>query len=399
MGDVWAPSKRLTDVAPSGIRVIFDRAAALENAGHRVVHFEIGRPDFDTPRHVKDAAADALAAGHVHYSSNWGIPPLREAIAQKLAHDNAVRYSPDDEVIVTVGANEAVLLAILATIDPGEEVVIPTPTWPHYAECVRLAGGHPVFVPLDPTDGYALRAEAVVAALTPRTRMVVVCSPNNPTGAVVAAEDLTTIAKRLSGTRILLLADDIYESLVYDDVRHTCAASIPDLRDRTLVVGGLAKSWAMDGWRLGWLAGPRELVRWALRVRQYTTVCPPTFLQYGAVAALRGDQEPRLAMRREFGQRRAAALRRLAGQDLLRVTRADGAFYLYARYDPHLPPAQQLALDLLERQHVAVVPGPSFGPGQDHAIRIAYSCSLSDVEEGLTRMLNYLSDLAPASAA
>jgi aspartate/methionine/tyrosine aminotransferase len=388
--DLLRPADRLADVEASRIRRIFERAHEIEAGGERVIHFEIGRPDFDTPAHVKAATRAALDAGHVHYSSNWGIPELRRAIADKFVHDGGVNFSPDDEIIVTVGTGEAVFLAMMALLNPGDEVIIPTPAWPHYAETARLAGARPVCLPLDPSDGYRLRPENVRAALTDRSRMLILCSPNNPTGTVTSAETLKDLADVLAGSDVVVLADEIYEYLVYDQALHVCAAGIPTLRDRTVVVGGFAKAYAMDGWRLGWLAGPRELVRWALRVRQYTTVCAPTFLQYGAVAALEGDQRPRDEMRAEFARRRAAALEVLETQDVLRVSGAEGAFYLYVTYDPQLPPATELALELLETCHVAVVPGVAFGPGQDHAFRIAYSCPIDDVVEGIGRIIDHL---------
>jgi aspartate/methionine/tyrosine aminotransferase len=389
-GDLLRPADRLADVEASRIRRIFERAHEIEAAGDPVIHFEIGRPDFDTPAHIKAATHAALDAGHVHYSSNAGIPELRRAIADKFVRDGGANYSPDDEIIVTVGAGEAVSLAMMALLNPGDEVIIPTPAWPHYAETARLAGARPVCLPLDRSTGYRLHPEAVRAALTDRSRMLVVCSPNNPTGTLVSTETLKELADVLAGTDVVVLADEIYEYLVYEEARHVCAAGIPNLRDRTVVVGGLAKAYAMDGWRLGWLAGPRELVRWALRVRQYTTVCAPTFLQYGAVAALAGDQRPREEMRAEFARRRAAALEVLQAQDVLHVSGAEGAFYLYVTYDPQLPPATQLALDLLETCHVALVPGVAFGPGQDHAFRIAYSCPIDDVVEGIGRVVHHL---------
>jgi aminotransferase len=390
LSDLLRPAGRLADIEASRIRRIFERAQEIEAGGERVIHFEIGRPDFDTPAHVKAAAHAALDAGHVHYSSNWGIPELRRAIADKFVRDSGVNYSPDDEIIVTAGTGEAVFLAMMALLNPGDEVIIPTPAWPHYAETARLASARPVCLPLDPSDGYRLRPENVRAAMTDRSRMLIVCSPNNPTGTVASAETLKDLADVLAGSDVVVLADEIYEYLVYDQAHHVCAARIPALRDRTVVVGGFAKAYAMDGWRLGWLAGPRELVRWALRVRQYTTVCAPTFLQYGAVAALAGDQRPRDEMRAEFAARRTAAFEVLKTQDILRVSGAEGAFYLYITYDPPLPPATELALELLETCHVALVPGVAFGPGQDHAFRIAYSCPINDVVEGIGRVIDHL---------
>lgn len=384
------PAARLADVPASKIRVIFDRAHELEDQGVHIYHLEIGRPDFDTPALIKRATVKALDAGAVHYASNWGIPELRNAIAAKLSRDNGLTYSPADEIVVTIGANEAVWIAMMAYLDPGDEVIIPVPAWPHYAQCVRLAGGIPVFLQLQESDGWRIDPEALGRAITPRTRMVILCTPQNPTGAVLDERRLEAIAAKLQGTNAIALSDEIYEHLIYDGVRHVSPASIPGMRERTLVVSGFAKAYAMDGWRLGYLAGPRELVKWALRVHQYTTVCAPTFEQYGAAAALDGPQDDREQMVAEFARRRQAILDVLGAQDVLRYSRAEGAFYFWVTYPGGAPPASEVAMGVLEEQHVAVVPGTAFDETQEHALRIAYSAPLEDVTEGIGRLVDYV---------
>jgi aminotransferase len=391
------PSARLSTIPASPIRRIFDRAHELEEGGAHVYHLEIGRPDFDTPDHIKRAAIDALDAGFVHYSSNWGIPRLRQAIAQKLARDNGLAYSPDDEIIVTVGANEAVLLAMLAFLDPGDEIIIPIPAWPHYAQCARLAGAVPVAVSLSPDDGYQVEPSQIAPLITRRTRMVVVCTPHNPTGAVVDRAHLKALARLLRPTPIIVLADEIYEYLVYDGAVHLSPGAVEDLRDRTLLVGGFAKAYAMDGWRLGYLAGPRDLMKWAIRVHQYTTVCATTFAQHGAVAAIDGPQDRRVAMIADFGARRAAVHAALDQQRVVTYVPTRGAFYVYVRYARAAPTADELALTLLEERHVAIVPGSAFGPGQSHAFRLSYSCSIADAVEGTRRLTEFIRELTPMS--
>jgi len=360
-----------------------------------VYHLEIGRPNVDTPAHVKQAAIDALGAGLVHYSSNWGIPELRRALARKLERDSGLVYSPDDEIIVTVGANEAVLLAMLAFLDPGDEVLIPIPAWPHYAQCARLAGAVPVAMPLSPGDEYQLNPAQVASLVTSRTRMVVVCTPHNPTGAVLDRARLEGLAEVLASTPLIVLADEIYEYLVYDGAVHVSPAVVRDLRDRTLLVGGFAKAYAMDGWRLGYFAGPRDLVRWALRVHQYTTVCAATFAQYGAVAALDGPQDARLEMISEFGARRLAVYEALERQRLVSYVPTRGAFYVYLRYPAAAPPADELALALLEERQVAIVPGSAFGPAETHAFRLSYSCPIADAVEGTRRLTDFIREMTP----
>jgi aminotransferase len=386
--DLAAPAARLAEIKPSPIRAIFDRAGELERAGERVIHLEIGRPDFDTPEVAKQRAAQAIADGKVHYGPNAGELELRAAISRYLARRHNQHYSPDDEVLVTIGANEAVFLSIMAFCGPGDEVVIPVPAWSAYVACVRLAGATPVLLPLTAEDGYQVNPEALAAVMTPRTRMVVLCTPHNPTGAVADPQLLARIADVVRDTRALALSDEIYAELVYDGQKHISPASVADLRHRTLVVGGFAKAYAMDGWRLGWLAGPAELVRPALRIRQFTTICPTTFAQLGGAAALDEAGADREAMRQEFRRRRAAALEVLAGQDILSPGQPGGAFYMYLSYPEHLGPSDELAWRLLEEQHVAVVPGTAFdADGGKHALRISYACGIDDLREGLHRIV------------
>ena len=391
---------RLRDIGPSPIRAIFDKAAALEAAGEKVYHFEIGRPDFDTPQVAKDAAAASLDRGEVHYGPNAGTIDLREAISGYLQERRGTIYDPGTEVLVTIGANEAVFLALMAFCGPGDEVIFPVPAWAHYESCIRLAGATPVPVRLDADNDYRLDIDAIAAAITPATRMVILCTPNNPTGGVATAEEIEKLANVLEPTDALLMSDEIYADLVYDEIRHQSPASVGNLRERTLVIGGFAKAFAMDGWRLGWLAGPKELITPALRVRQYTTVCAPTFLQPGAAAALRHAGPEAETMRIQFQERRKAGLKILTGIPGVTVSQPDGAFYFYLTYTPDTAePAEQLALRLLDEQRVAVVPGTAFDPdGGTHSIRISYACHIDDLTEGLRRIVQTLITPHPKGA-
>jgi aspartate/methionine/tyrosine aminotransferase len=383
------PADRLAAIQPSPIRAIFDRANELERSGERVIHLEIGRPDFDTPDVAKQRAVQAIEDGEVHYGPNAGQPELRAAISRRLAAQHDLHYSPDGEVLVTIGANEAVFLAIMAFCGPGDEVVVPVPAWSAYVACVRLAGATPVLLPLSAEDGYQIDPGALASVMTPRTRMVVLCTPHNPTGAVAEPERLAKVADVVRGTRALVLSDEIYGELVYDGHRHISPASVADLRHRTFVVGGFAKAYAMDGWRLGWLAGPGELIRPALRIRQFTTICPTTFAQLGGAAALDEAEAERESMREEFERRRNAALDILARQNLLSPGRPDGAFYMYLSYPERLGPADELAWRLLEEQHIALVPGTAFdADGGKHALRLSYACGIEDLAEGLNRLIS-----------
>ena len=383
---------RLDEIKPSPIRMIFDKAAALDAAGEKVYHFEIGRPDFDTPNVAKDAVTASLGRGEVHYGPNAGTTDLRSAIADYLRERRGTSYDHASEVLVTIGANEAVFLALMAFCGPGDEVIVPVPAWAHYQSCVRLTGATPVPVPLRSDADFGLDLDAIESAVTDRTRMVIICTPNNPTGGVASRAEIERLSRILAPTEALLMSDEIYADLVYEEASHVSPAAVNDLRDRTLVIGGFAKAFAMDGWRLGWLAGPRELITPALRVRQYTTVCPPTFLQPGAAAALRHAGAEAEAMRREFEDRRRAGLEILSGIPGISVSKPDGAFYFYLTYSPEIAePAEQLAMRLLEEQKVAVVPGTAFDPeGGKHSIRISYACHIDDLTEGLRRIVQTL---------
>ena len=387
-------ASRMAEISPSPIRAIFDRAAELEASGRKIIHFEIGRPDFDTPAVIKSATRASLDRGEVHYSANAGTAELRREIAAYLDDRRGTAYDANGEVLVTIGANEAVFLSFMAFCGPGDEIVMLTPAWAHYEACAKLVGATPIAVPLDAENGYRFDPEALRAAITERTSMVVICTPNNPTGGVLTGDDISAIADMLDGTDILLLSDEIYADLVYGDAVHESPAARPGLRPRTLVVGGFAKAFAMDGWRLGWLAGPRELVTPALRVRQYTTVCAPTFLQPGAAAALRDARNEAEEMRLAFAARREAGLEILRSIPGIRVADPDGAFYFYVSYDAGTAePAQELAMRLLEDSGVAVVPGTAFDPEHgERSFRISYACDIAELTEGLDRIRQALAE-------
>lgn len=393
-------AERLENITPSKIRVIFDRAAQLESEGHRILHFEIGRSDFDTPSVVKEAVGNALEKGRVHYGPNAGTSELRQAIAEDLEHKIGVKYEAQGEVLVTIGANEAVFLAIMAFCNPGDEVIIPVPAWPAYEACVRLAGGTPVFLPLEKSDDFKLNPDKVRELINPRTRMVVVCTPHNPTGAVLSGEHLEKLSEALKDTNVLVLSDEIYSQLIYGTTKHVSPATIQGLYERTFVVNGFAKAYAMDGWRLGWLSGPKNLIAPALRVRQFTTTCAPTFLQDAAEVALQQTDKEREMMRRAFAQRRDTAMGLLAEQELLEVSDAHGAFYLYLWYPESFGPSDEIAMRILEEENVAIVPGTAFDPtgNGNYSFRFSYARSLEEVTEGVTRMIRFFKRLETTDA-
>lgn len=373
-------SERMGKVPFSGIREVFEQANRLEESGAAVTHMEIGRPDFDTPAHIKTAAIKALENGQVHYSSNRGIPELGHAIAKRLERENGIRVDPETEVLVTVGCTEAVLVAFLAFFGGGEEVLIPDPSWQMYAGCAGLVGARPVPVLLREENGFEFDPGDVAARITPRTKTLVLCSPHNPTGAVLETKTVQTLARLCLEHELLVLSDEIY-----DGANHTSIASLPGMFERTVTINGFSKAYAMDGWRLGYAAGHRGLVRHMLKAHQHATTCANTFAQFGAVAAYRGPQECVAEMVQEFDRRRflIEALNSLPG---ITCAPPRGAFYAFPAFRGYGMDSHAMAAYLLEEARVACVPGTAFGAGGEGFIRLAYSTDYESLVAGTERM-------------
>lgn len=357
----------------------------MEAAGVEVARMEIGRPDFDTPAHVKQAAKDALDAGRVHYTTNKGIEELRMQIAAKLRRDNGLDVDPEGGILVTVGCKEAILLALLAFVEAGDEVIVPSPSWDNYQHATAFLGGTPVAMTLDEANGYQPDLERLERSVTDRTKMLVLISPHNPTGVVFNRESLEGIATIARRRDLLVVSDEIYEKLVYDDEKHISIASMPGMAERTITINGFSKAYAMDGWRLGYAAGPEALINPMLKVHQYTTNCATTFVQWGGVAAYAGPQDAVATMRAEFDRRRRMVLDHLARIDGVRVVRPGGAFYVFPTFDLDMR-ADALAEYVLKEAHVACVPGTVFGPHAKPQLRLSYATRYDAIERGLERL-------------
>lgn len=370
----------------SGIRKAFEEVIRREQAGEKIIHLHIGRPDFDTPTHIKEAAKKALDEGKVHYSSNYGILELREAIAQKMARENGLPYDPAAEIIVTVGANEGVLLAMMGLLNPGDEVLIPDPVWLHYFYCVRMAGAVPVSVPMMEKNEFVPDINDFRARITPKTKMIVVTSPHNPTGMVASAGALEGLSKLAQEKDLYVLSDEIYEAMVYEGNRHTSMASLPGMKARTIIVNGFSKRYSMTGWRLGWVAADRELISAMIRIHQYTTVCATTFAQWGAYAALTGPQEEVNRMIAEFDRRRKLVYNALKEMPGIHVVRPKGAFYIFPNIQETGKTSEQMTQYLLEEAGIAVVPGSVFGKYGSGYIRISYANSYKNLEIAMENM-------------
>jgi len=377
---------RMEAIPFSGIRKVFEEIIRREKEGAQIIHMEIGRPDFDTPFNIKEKAKWALDNGLVHYTSNYGLPDFRKAISQKLESDNGLHYAPDNEIIVANGANEAVFFAMMALLNPGDEVLIPSPCWTHYYQCARLSGAVPVPVPLKKENSFIPQVEDISAFLTSKTRMLVINTPNNPTGAVFDQDCLEQLAGFAERHDLYVLSDEIYEKLIYGDARHISFASIPDMRKRTIVVNGLSKIYAMTGWRLGYTAAPKELSDAMVRVHQYTSVCATTFAQYGGIEALNGPQDSVEKMVLEFDRRRRLVCKRLKSMPGLELVEPYGAFYVLPHINGIEMTPEEFSIYLLENAQIAVVPGAAFGDFAENTIRISYANSYENLEKAMDQM-------------
>lgn len=380
-------SQRARNAAPSPTLGINAKFKAMQAQGIDVAGFAAGEPDFDTPEHIKAAAIEALSKGMTKYTASSGIDPLRQAICEKLQRENGLAYEPK-QIIVSAGAKHSIYNLFQAVLDPGDEVLIPVPYWVSYPEQAKLAGGVPVFVDAPESQGFKVTAEAIRAAITPRTKILVVNSPSNPSGAVVDDGDLRRIAEIAVERDLLVLSDEIYEHLTYGRKHTSIAFFGPEIQKRTLVVNGFSKAYSMTGWRLGWLAGDPEIVAAMGRIQDQSTSNPTSFAQFGAVAALRGPQECVEEMRREFEKRRDYIVDRLNGMPGVSCVRPDGAFYVLPNVSGlcggRYPDGDALAEYLLMEKQVAVVPGSGFGLPQH--VRLSYATDMGTIRKGMDRM-------------
>ena len=380
-------SERAAQLTPSLTLSIDSKAKAMKAEGIDVCGFGAGEPDFDTPEHIKRAAIEALEAGFTKYTPNAGIPELRQAISDKFAADNGLNYRAG-QIVVSNGAKHACYNAILATCQPGDEVVIPAPYWVSYPDMVRLVGAEPVIVPTSERNGWKMRPEDFENAMTPRTKMLIMNSPGNPTGSVYTRDELEAIVNVAAEEDIYVLSDEIYEKLVYDDAQHVSIASLSkEAYDLTITVNGFSKSYAMTGWRLGYLAAPDAVVRAVDSIQSHTSSNPCSFSQYGALAALKGDQQPLSDMREEFDMRRNYMFDRLSKISNITAVKPQGAFYILVNISQLGLTSQNFADRLLSKANVAVVPGAAFG--DDRTVRFSYATSLDVIKKGLDRFQDF----------
>lgn len=380
-------SRRARAIEPSGIRKFFDLLGDMKD----VISLTVGQPDFVTPWHIRAAAIESLEAGKTYYTSNAGLPRLREEIAHYLARRFSLSYDPATELLVTVGGSEAIDLAVRGVLDPGDEVIIPVPSFVCYAPLVTLAGGIPVPVETREEDHFKLTPSLLRAALTDKTKLLILPFPNNPTGAILTREDLDGLADVLRDTSVLILSDEIYAELTYGS-RHVSIASLPDMRARTLLVSGFSKAYAMTGWRLGYLAAPRELVREIFKIHQYGIMCAPTTAQFGAIEAMQNGDADVAEMVAEYDRRRKYVVHRLRELGIP-CFEPRGAFYVFPNISAFGMTAEAFCEKLLYDYGVAVVPGTAFGACGEGFVRISYAYSVRHLERALARIEQMVSDM------
>ena len=377
-------SQRVNQLAPSGIRKFFDLLASIEG----VISLGVGEPDFATPWHISEQAIYSLEKGYTMYTSNLGIPELRQELSRYLKDNYNLAYDPDGELLITVGVSEGLDLVMRALLDQGEEVIMPDPCYVSYNPCVTLAGGTPVMVPTNQKNDFEVSAADIEAQVTDKTKAILIGYPANPTGAVMPRNKLQQIAEVAQRHHLLVISDEIYAKLVYG-VKHTCFATLPGTKENTVLLGGFSKAYAMTGWRIGYAASSRDIIAAMTKIHQYTLMCTPTMAQVAAIEALRTGEPSVLEMVEEYNRRRQVIVKGLNNIGLP-CFEPKGAFYAFPSIKGSGMTSEEFAEKLLVEEKVAVVPGPAFGQCGEGYVRCCYATSLADIEEALSRMKRFV---------
>lgn len=377
-------SDKVRGLSPSGIRKFFDIVNEMPDA----ISLGVGEPDFDTPWHVRMEGIDSLERGRTFYTSNSGLMPLRTEICRYLSRRQQVSYDPATEVLVTVGGSEAIDVGLRAMLNPGDEVLIPQPSYVSYLPCTVLADGTPVIIELQERDGFRLTVKQLEEAITPRTKVLILPFPNNPTGAIMGREDLLELAEVIREKDLFVISDEIYSELSYRG-DHVTIASLPGMKERTLLINGFSKAYAMTGWRLGYACGPEKLIAQMTKIHQYAIMCAPTTSQYAAVDAMQNGDEDVARMRAAYDERRRFLLARFAEMGLP-CFEPNGAFYCFPNISRFGMSSEEFATELLMQEKVAVVPGSAFGDCGEGFVRISYAYSLESLKEALSRLERFV---------
>ncbi|MDH5494367.1 MAG: pyridoxal phosphate-dependent aminotransferase [Candidatus Bathyarchaeota archaeon] len=375
-------AERLKEIKSSSIRRLF--ALTPHKAG--LISLGIGEPDFTPPEHALEAAKQAMTEGKTHYTTSNGISELREALSKKFTREYGTFYNPENEILVTVGATEAVSLALLAFINPGDEVLIPDPGFVCYVPAVLIAGGTPILMPLLENNGFKPDIETVTSLITKKSRVIIINSPHNPTGSVLTYDELAKLAKLAVENDLILVSDEVYEKITYDDVKHYCLATFPGMREQTIVVNSFSKTYAMTGFRVGYALGPEDLISAMLLAHQFTVACVGGPAQYAATAALEGPQDFVAEMVSEFDKRRRLIYRRLSEIEGLSCSLPEGAFYVFPNMKAFTATSAEFSEFLLKEAKVGVTPGSSFGKHGEGFLRLSYATSYEKISEALDRI-------------
>nr|APO28360.1 DapC_direct: LL-diaminopimelate [uncultured bacterium] len=387
-------SDKVIDIKPSGIRKFFDLVVEMNDPN--VISLGVGEPDFDTPWHIREEGIYSLEKGRTFYTSNAGLKELKEEISAYLERKCHVEYDPANEIMVTVGGSEAIDIAMRAMLNPGEEVIIPQPSYVSYQPCVVLADGVPVIINLQEKNEFKLTAAELEAAITPKTKILVLPFPNNPTGSIMTEEDLKPIAELCVKHDIFVISDEIYSELTYE-YPHTSIASIPGMQERTILINGFSKSYAMTGWRLGYACGPKIIIEQMLKIHQFAIMCAPTTSQYAAVEALRNGDDDVVEMREAYNQRRRYLM--YAFKEMgLPCFEPYGAFYVFPCIREFGMTSDEFATRFLQEEKVAVVPGTAFGDCGEGFIRISYAYSLENLKVAIGRLADFVARLKKEQA-
>ncbi len=380
-------SDKIVSIEPSGIRKFFDIVNEMKDA----ISLGVGEPDFDTPWHIREEGIYSLERGRTFYTSNAGLKELKEEIAAYLDRRFDLPYDPGHEIVVTIGGSEAIDAAFRAMLNPGDEVLLPQPSYVSYEPCIVLADGVPVPIALREEDGFKLTKELLLGAITDKTKILVMPFPNNPTGAIMTKEDLEEIVDVIIEKDLFVISDEIYSELTYGS-NHVSIASFPGMKERTIVINGFSKSYAMTGWRLGYACGPRVIMDQILKIHQYAIMCAPTTSQYAAVSALKKGDADVERMRTAYNQRRNYLMRRFDKMGL-QCFEPFGAFYVFPSIKVFGLTSEEFATRLLQQEKVAVVPGTAFGTSGEGYVRISYAYSIEDLKEALERVEHFIAGL------
>lgn len=380
-------SKTIKTIEPSGIRKFFDIVSEMEDA----ISLGVGEPDFDTPWHIRDEGIYSIEKGRTFYTSNAGLKELKIEISKYLDRKYGMKYNYNNEIMVTVGGSEGIDMALRAMLDPGDEVIIPQPSYVSYEPCTVLAGGKPVIVELKEENEFRLTAEELEEAITPKSKILIMPFPNNPTGAVMELNDIEAIAKVVKEHDLYVITDEIYSELTYLE-KHVSIASLPGMKERCVLINGFSKAYAMTGWRLGYACAPKEILSQMLKIHQFAIMCAPTTSQYAAVEAMKNGDADVVQMRDQYNERRRYLLHRLKNMGL-KCFEPFGAFYIFPSIKEFGMTSDEFATELLNSKKVAVVPGTAFGKSGEGFVRISYAYSIDDLKTALGRIEEFVNEL------